>query len=447
MPLDPSIYRNIKPLKWEMPSEAAARHANLANIGQRQVMQSQAIRQHELAYRQNLETQERARRVREIMMSPGDPELKLAELWKVDPAAARVTEDHLTEQKQKAQALRDAKIAARDKIERMVAGNIVPLLGSADVETLNKGLAGARARFAADKLVGQDPDAQEFVNQIPREFKSVEDYRNWLGGISPEVVRAHDEGTFRVTREARAAAEEVRRKAEFEATLPGKKVNAEGLTPQQAATEATRTTAQTETERHNRAMENRPRGTAGGTGALALRRIEDSEANRVKDEIDKKTKEFNRLTIETSKAWGKVNHAMALRKKGPPYPKDEDDATLAGLEAERRENAEDLERQKNEYYDDLVKLGAKKPMGPTRRPAPPANVPGMERLGPRPGVPGAPIAPDLRAVPVSQTKAAPVSQAPVPQTYTEVDVRKRAKAKGLDENAAVTAARNAGLIR
>lgn len=478
--IDPSIPLHAIPAKIDTPSEVATRRLTLANLGQRQVMQAQAIRDHEMQYRQRMEAEGRMRRVQEILATTKDRNLALAEIWKADPVNAPRFEQAFADQDAEAQKLRDAKMAAREKIERKIAENLVPLIGSQDVETVNKGLAAAHARFSADSLINQDPDAVEFLKQTPREVKSVEDYRNWLTSTAPEVVKAHQAEMRATAAEARAAEADKRdaaksnaeRLSEFMAAA-GNAENQEQLdaalvdappnikaqigtkwSPElvaranrfnlkpQAAVPGRDVVLPEDVARQKEEIARASKGTAGGTGTLALRRIEDSEANRIKDEIDKKTKEFNRLTIEASKAWGKVNYAMALRKKGPPYPKDEDDTTLGQLEQEAREHAEDLERQKNEFYDDLVKLGAKKPLGAARRPTAPANVAGMEKLGARPGVPGAPIAPELRAAP-----AAPVSQAPTPPTYTEAEVRKRAKAKGLDENAAVSAARNAGLIR
>jgi len=441
MPIDSSIYQHVVLPKWEMPSEVAARHLTLASIGQRQVMQTQAIRDHEMAYRQRMEKEQRAAAVRQMVAEArGDPDLILAGFWRLDPENAPEVERSISASKAAKQRAEREKYDFEQKVEDDIANGVASVAAEPNTAKRPNIWKSWYAGLTV-KPYFQTPEGKGRLASISADMPADEEVTA-MASKSPAVRLILENIQRGRTREAREAADARHKADEADATAPDPET---GLTPYQQ----TQVDAEAARLAQAKVRDSRPRGTAGGTGALALRRIEDSEANRVKDEIDKKTKEFNRLTIETSKAWGKVNHTMTLRKKGAPYPKDEDDTTLAGLETERRENAEDLERQKNEYYDDLVKLGAKKPIGPTRRPAPPATVPGMERLGPRPGVPGAPIASDLRA---AAPVAAPASRAPAaqtakPQTYTEADVRKRAKARGLDENAAVSAARNAGLIR
>jgi len=158
--IDTSIYQHVVLPKWEMPSEVAARHMNLANVGQRQTLQAQAIRQHE-------ETRERAQKAREILGAAAagrlSPDETYAALVPVDPALAQGVREHAQAQQEKIQKFNQA-------LENDLGNGFAAIVAEPN-RTKWPGLwKGLRARKTVNPLYTGSPEGQAFLKNYPEEM-------------------------------------------------------------------------------------------------------------------------------------------------------------------------------------------------------------------------------------------------------------------------------------
>ena len=405
-PLDPNAFR---PAVFQSPVDIQARRMSLTNMGQQQTLQAQAIRENEMAYREKRDAEGRMLAVRQILAESPDWETALPKIKVADPynyskfQEAAIAQTKAKEEEQKAQ------YELGQKIKGDIGKGAAAVLSNKDPDKIVAAYKGWRAGLTVDPFYINHPTGKQVLASIPQDV-TPDQIRQLARQYAPDIVSKMEADEIKAAVERDRAERERLRRPNVTASLET------GLMPQQAAQSAAAMARLAETRQRNKDL------AAAAMERNAIAREKKTEKDQT-SRLDRIQREFDKFDGDEQK-WHAERERLGdlLAAKDPVYNR----------------------LSPNEPGEEVMWRGRIVQMDPVLRAEIQRNfdkaTKETERLA------------DLKARKLAEmgkgeTTAVPATQAAKPQTYTEADVRKRAKAKGLDENAAVAAARNAGLIR
>jgi hypothetical protein len=207
----------------ELPAETEARRLTLAGLGQQQQLNEQrmqlgaeALATERLAREQRQRDVAEAQAAQEILRRhQRDPAKALPELWSAAPKMAAAVSDHITKREKELRDAEAQRLTMQGQRDAITGEAIATVLGQTDPAKRAAVYKVQRARLAGTGLF----KPEELPEEMPDEAT--------LTGYASQIAlnRAADE--------KRKAAAETRAQAEYEATIGGKRVNEQGLTPAQ----------------------------------------------------------------------------------------------------------------------------------------------------------------------------------------------------------------------
>lgn len=407
--IDANIPLSFRPAQFETPSEVQGRRLTLANLGQRQVLQDQAIRENEMQYRDMLDKQARARAVREVFMSEPDPAKALPKIYAIDPAAGQAFSDHLNKREKEIREQQQQEFDFGQKIQTAIGNELAGIVTEPDRAKWPTLYKSARARLTVNPVFSQTDAGKKLLSTIPTEMPSEEQLIS-QARQNPQTAQLI-ENVLKSQQEAAERRQYGGRTAKEQDELDYRKLN---LEQQRQNAEATREA----TAEYRKGLKDQ----ADERNRIARERLEKDKAKQGKKDqtarMDRLQREFDAFDGQEQKWHGirqNLGNILAANNDSEIIWNNRVEVMTPTL---RQKIQQDFDHATAETQR-LYALKARK----------------MEEMGKTPE----------GAAPPAQPQAKPPAKQG--QTFTEAEVRSRARAAGRDENAAVAMARQRGLIK
>lgn len=226
MPIDPRLSLAVQPPAVETPAEVEGRMRSLAQLAQREQMNSQAIQQNQFSLRQAADAavererkMQAAEKVRGILSQQPDLEKALPEIIKVDPEAGAAFSKHLEDTRKARVEAQTKALELEGKRRDAIGSALGSILSVKDPEKQKSVYRAERAALLAGGL---------FAPEHLPENVSEDELKAFALRALPYEKQV--ELGLKQAQEGRAAAKEGRDAKEFEATLPGKQAEADSKT-------------------------------------------------------------------------------------------------------------------------------------------------------------------------------------------------------------------------
>lgn len=407
--IDARIPMGYRPAKFELPSEVALRHANLANVGNRNVLQNQEIRYNNMQHEESILAQDRRARVEKIVRSGLPKQDVIAAVGLIDPEIAAKMQKSSDDQETAEQNKVKAQLEMKQKSEADHGRALASLWQYKDPEQRKAAWPSLRARYTVDEFYTKNPIGKQILEQIPTEYPGDDAARQMTAMYAPDLLSKLEEG---------ARAEETARRAQDTADANAKHA--------EAAIDAANTRNADNIKSREKIAGMPARTSGGGSG---------KPGGLTPYQVEQASKKHDDLQTKEQALWAQVTALSEI--VNTPYADlptaVDDDGKVTGKAGTEYRYYIDPKNSKDITVYSSARMAELKSRIASLKGQAKSLAMQQKSLRQRHGF--------------DDGEAAPEAETGSKSTYTEAEVRQRARASGRDENAAVQAARAAKLIQ